>query len=59
MVIASRSTASNGDVREVGHTVKELKNMSEAGKLTTGKKRKGKVYKTDSPKRAMDYRAQN
>ena len=36
--IASRSTASNVDVREVVHTVKELNNISDSGKLTPGTK---------------------
>ena len=57
--IASRSTASNVDVREVVHTVKELNNISDSGKLTPGTKIKVPVYKTDSPTRAMDYMAQN
>ena len=57
--IASRSTASNVDVREVVHTVKELNNISDSGNLTPGTKIKVPVYKTDSPTRAMDYMAQN
>lgn len=57
--IASRSTGSNIDVREVVHTVKELNNISDSGALTPGTKLKIPVYKTDSPTRAMDYMAQN
>lgn len=57
--IASRSTASNVDVREVVHTVKDLNNISDSGNLTPGTKIKVPVYKTDSPTRAMDYMAQN
>ena len=57
--IASRSTGSNMDVREVVHTVKEINNISDSGTLTPGTKLKVPVYKTDSPTRAMDYMAQN
>ena len=57
--IASRSTGSNIDVREVVHTVKEINNISDSGTLTPGTKIKVPVYKTDSPTRAMDYMAQN
>lgn len=57
--IASRSTGSNMDVREVVHTVKEINNISDSGTLTPGTKIKVPVYKTDSPTRAMDYKAQN
>ena len=57
--IASRTTGSNMDVREVVHTVKELNNISSSGTLTPGTKIEVPVYKTDSPTRAMDYMAQN
>ena len=57
--IASRSTGSNMDVREVVHTVKEINNISDSGTLTPGTKLKVPVYKTDSPTQAMDYMAQN
>lgn len=36
--IASRSTGSNMDVREVVHTVKEINNISDSGTLTPGTK---------------------